>query len=506
MPEAAKLAADENDWIHSRGSTHSFLDALAEGVVVQDRKGLIVHGNDAALDLLGITRDQLLGRTSYDPGWGAVDEHRLPSQGDRHPASITLATGQPCTGVVMGISAPGRGRTWLTVNSRPLFDGDGALEGVVVSFMDITRQRAQERALLALNRASQALVRSTDEVRLLEDICSAVVDAGGYALAWVGVTGAAEHPDVAIVGGAGSTGYLYEGIVSASEVEESGLGPAGTALRSGTIQVANDLEHEPNFGRWRDRAREFGFEAMVSIPVTIGPGATAVLNIYSADHHAFDAAAVRVLAELAAALGFGITHLRSAALLSVALEGTIAAIAGMTETRDPYTAGHQEHVGALAAAIAARLGLDETAVDGVRLGGLVHDVGKIAVPAEILTRPGRLDPLEQEMVRRHAELGADILGRAQLPWPIAEVALQHHERLDGSGYPSGLVGDRICLPARIVAVADVVEAMAHHRPYRPAPGLGAALSEVRAGAGTTFDADVVDACIDAFNAGFTFDP
>jgi putative nucleotidyltransferase with HDIG domain len=161
-------------------------------------------------------------------------------------------------------------------------------------------------------------------------------------------------------------------------------------------------------------------------------------------------------------------------------------------------------VSALSAAIAERLALTPADVEGVRRGAQVHDVGKIGVAVEILSRPGRLDDLEFALIKRHCAVGADILRRADLPWPIAEIAEQHNERVDGSGYPDGLRAGQIILPARIVAVADVVEAMAHHRPYRPALGIDAALAEVREHAGVLFDTEVVDACLAEFEVGFTF--
>jgi HD-GYP domain-containing protein (c-di-GMP phosphodiesterase class II) len=127
------------------------------------------------------------------------------------------------------------------------------------------------------------------------------------------------------------------------------------------------------------------------------------------------------------------------------------------------------------------------------------------VPSEILTRPNRLSELEFEMIKRHSIVGSEILAKATLPWPVAEVALQHHERMDGSGYPSGLIGGQIILPARIVAVADVVEAMTHHRPYRPGLGHDRALTEITLGAGTLYDTEVVQACLAVFEEGFSFD-
>ena len=185
-------------------------------------------------------------------------------------------------------------------------------------------------------------------------------------------------------------------------------------------------------------------------------------------------------------------------------EGVIAALARTVEARDPYTAGHQQRVGELAAAMALEMGLGDERAEGLHVAGILHDVGKITVPAEILAKPGLLAPTEFDLIKGHAQAGYDILAAIRFPWPVAAVALQHHERQDGSGYPAGLAGEEILPEARILAVADVVEAMASHRPYRAALGLEAALAEVRAGAGTRFDADVVAACEGVFAEGFVF--
>ncbi len=185
------------------------------------------------------------------------------------------------------------------------------------------------------------------------------------------------------------------------------------------------------------------------------------------------------------------------------LVGTLDMIARVIELRDPYTAGHESRVGELAAAIGAEMGLDEARQRGLRIAGAVHDVGKISVPAEILTRPGKLSDAEYQLVKQHAQSGFDILKAVDFPWPVAEVARQHHERLDGSGYPNGLKGDAIILEARIIAVADVVESMAAHRPYRAGLGIDCALAEIERHAGTQFDPAVAAACLRLFrNQGY----
>ena len=191
-------------------------------------------------------------------------------------------------------------------------------------------------------------------------------------------------------------------------------------------------------------------------------------------------------------------------ILGQALEGTIHTVSMAVEVRDPYTAGHQRRVAELACAIAQAMGLDEERIHGVRMGALIHDIGKIGIPAEILSKPSRLSPVEFQIVREHAVMGFDILKDVAFPWPVADIAHQHHERIDGSGYPQGLKGEAILLEARIVGVADVVESMASHRPYRPALGLPAALDEIVSKRGVTFDTAVVDACLQVLEAGFEF--
>jgi response regulator RpfG family c-di-GMP phosphodiesterase len=184
--------------------------------------------------------------------------------------------------------------------------------------------------------------------------------------------------------------------------------------------------------------------------------------------------------------------------LRKAMQALIRAMAILVERRDPYTAGHQRKVARLARSLAEGLGLDRDRIDGVFLAGGIHDIGKISVPAEILSKPAGLTDLEFSLIRTHSEAGYDILKEIDFPWPIARIILQHHERLDGSGYPQGLSGEEILLEARIIAVADVVDAIASHRPYRPSLGLEQALEEISRNRGTLYDPPVVDTCLKLF--------
>lgn len=187
--------------------------------------------------------------------------------------------------------------------------------------------------------------------------------------------------------------------------------------------------------------------------------------------------------------------------MMTALEGTIEAMATLIEMKDPHTAGHQRRVGNLASSIGDRMQLSPDVITGLRLAGLIHDIGKVRVPAEILTNPNSLTEAEFNIIKAHPTTGYEILRDIDFPWPIAEAVHEHHERLDGSGYPRGISGQDIILEGRILAVADVVEAIASDRPYRPALGLDVALQEIEENQDSLYDADVVNACVALFREG-----
>jgi PAS domain S-box-containing protein len=202
-----------------------------------------------------------------------------------------------------------------------------------------------------------------------------------------------------------------------------------------------------------------------------------------------DAMASRALAVL---------NLQASEKLQESLEDSIDAIASAVETRDEYTSGHMKRVAELSFAIASELNLAEDIKHGIQLAASIHDIGKIAIPVQILVKPGKLTDIEYMLIQTHVQAGFDILKNIKFPWPIAEMVLQHHERMDGSGYPQGLKGDAILLGARIIAISDVIEAMSMNRPYRFVLGLTAALAEIKLGRNTLYDAQAVDACVRLF--------
>ena len=189
-----------------------------------------------------------------------------------------------------------------------------------------------------------------------------------------------------------------------------------------------------------------------------------------------------------------------------ALDTTIETMSKIVEAKDPYTAGHQRRVSQLAVAIAKELNLSQDKIEGIRIASLIHDIGKIGLPTEILSKPTKLSDIEFSLIKEHPQIGYDILKSVDFSYPVAKIALQHHEKLDGSGYPNHLKGDVILFEAKIICVADVVEAMSSHRPYRPALGIEKALEEISQNKGTLYDPEAVDTCLKLFKEkGFKFE-
>lgn len=279
-------------------------------------------------------------------------------------------------------------------------------------------------------------------------------------------------------------------------------GILGHVVRTKRTYVAPDVTKDPYF------VPGYKVEKTLSelcVPIKAGDQVIGLLDIQSREPNAFGEADVDAAEAISRWISVELEKAKLYAQLKRALENTAATLARVVEIRDPYTAGHQRRVAALSAAIAEEMGLPPERKEAVRLAALLHDLGKIAVPAEVLNKPGRLEELEMRFVRKHPWAGFEVLKDIPFPYPVADIVLQHHERLDGSGYPQGLKGEEIMLEARILAVADVVEAMCSHRPYRPPHRLEEVLAELERGKGRLYDPRVVEACFKLFREkGFRF--
>ena len=373
------------------------------------------------------------------------------------------------------------------------------------------RKQAEEKNLRlsrmyrTISRADKALVQAEDELELAHSMCQILVEEGHFLAAWVGYAEDGDNKPLRPVAAAGVGKELLENLNPTWADEEYGQGPAGTAIRTGQVVVCHDIHNSELCKYEQDMALQQGYFTVAAIPVQLDQHSSAILVVYGAQANELSTDIVSLLTELAGDLAFGISNLRSRIdrisileKLEHNLDRAVTAIAATVEMRDPYTAGHQRRVAKLAAAIATEMGLPAHQIEGIHMAGVLHDIGKIHVPAEILANPGALTEAEFAILKTHPQTGWEILKGIDFPWPIAEIIYQHHEKLDGSGYPRGLKGDQILLEARILTVADVVEAMISHRPYRAGFGIFTALQEISHNKGKLYDTAAVEACLRVF--------
>ena len=368
---------------------------------------------------------------------------------------------------------------------------------------ELVGRRQAEQAHRFVVASNHALIHGEDQESLLLEVCDVAVGIAGYQCAWIGTV---DYQDITSLTLLSSTGDYPELV---RWIREHGLpadSPGGRAVRSRTPVFIGDLS-APGLPEVAALATSMGLRSLAVLPLNgFQDQVVGVLFVYSDKSDAFDAREQELMAALAEDLSFGLRHLTSERLRTesereLLISGerldrltlqVVEAMGRIVELRDPYTQGHEYGVAALSVAIGTEMGLSEDVLQGLRVAGLLHDIGKMAIPSEILVKPGRLTEVEMTLVQSHVRFSYDMLKGIDFPWPVADAVLQHHERADGSGYPNRLSGDAIMLESRVLAVADVLEAMSGHRPYRPAMGLEAALQEL-VGHSEAYDRDVLAA-------------
>jgi HD-GYP domain-containing protein (c-di-GMP phosphodiesterase class II) len=495
--ERNKIEQAHREWLTA-------LDAVNNPMFLHDQQFRILRCNKAYQQCAGMPFQEIIGQPYYAvfPKSGAPFPYCLGSMEKAEKTEVTV------------------GNAIYHSSAFAIHDEEGIYLYSVHLLEDITeRSRAKtslehaNRALSTLTAVNSNLVHASNEGELLQAICDAIVQQHGYRMAWVGYIQHDDAKSIKVMARAGhDDGYLDAAQISWAE-NERGMSPSGRAVRCGITQLCQDIANDPLFQPWREAAIKRGYAGNISLALKNENGEVfGILTMYAEEAQAFTADEISLLEEMADNLAFGvhtihIRHERDLALVKIqeqlvqlqdSLKDTMQAIARIVEMRDPYTAGHQVRVAELAGAIATQMGLPDEQVHAIQLTGTVHDLGKIQIPAEILSKPGKITDLEYGLIKIHAQAGYDILKDIHFPWPIAQMVLQHHERMDGSGYPQGLKGNQIILGARILSVADVVEAMSSHRPYRVGLGVGTALAEISAQRGSHFDPRVVDACLALF--------
>jgi len=445
--------AIERKWVEETlRETNLFLQNILESsdaisIVYTDCEGTILYWNTGAENIFGYTAEEVIGRHTADILY--PQDAAETKQSIEEVKSFIFSEKQGTSCEVREITKDGR-TLWINLHVTPRFDDHGQVIGILGIGQDITERKRAEGKL-----RGQALI--------FENIRDGIImtDLQGNIMSW---NPAAER----------MFGYYQD------EVFQKTIEVLTTKIVKGKLCD----------GRWTgeiDFIRKDGTDGVCE--TTVIPLRDENDNITAVFGVAHD---ITERKQAEKELQQSYDRLRET------LISTVNALASTVEMRDPYTAGHQRRVTLLACAIAEEMGLTNDQFDGLRMAGLIHDLGKLNVPAEVLSKPGRINDIEFSIIRFHPQICHDIIKTIELPWPVATIVLQHHERLDGSGYPQGLKDGEIMLEARILAVADVVEAMASHRPYRPALGIKYALEEITEHRGTLYDPEVIDACVKLF--------
>jgi PAS domain S-box-containing protein len=441
------------------------VEFLPDATLVIDKEGKVIAWNRAIEIMTGVKAGEMLGKGDY--------EYALPFHGKRRPILIDLAihpepeieksyTNIERKGDILFGEAytPGLigGKTHLSATASVLRNAKGEIIAAIECIRDNTGRRqaqeelrqAEERYRSIFENAQEGIYRSTPGGRIIM-----------------------ANPAMAKIFGYASPEELMSGITDVAR--QLYVDPEERA------KIRQILEEQGFVKNYETQLyRKDGSIIWVSMTMRAVRDEKGQLLYYEG-------------------MDEDITNRKeSADRMRKALGATVQAIAVTVETRDPYTAGHQRRVADLARAMATEMNLPADQIDGIRMVAIIHDLGKLSVPAEILSKPTKLTALEFSLIKTHAQSGYDILKDIDFPWPIARIVLEHHERMNGSGYPNGLTGDNMLLESQILAVADVVESMASHRPYRPSLGIEAALEEIEKNRGTLYDTGAVDACLRVF--------
>lgn len=512
----------------------TILEDMKDSYFETDIAGNFTFVNDSTCLNVGYSRAELLGMTYHS----IVATEDVDSANQAY--SRVHQTGEPIRDLNLRfVNKRGAIRFWEN-SVFPLRNDEGEFTGFRVVGHDITeririeRQREMSLAIMSL------LTRSGDKTELIGNILKYIKDFSDCEAVGIRLQQGDDYPY-----------YVHNGFVPGHiEVEnklcalnENGeimrdpqgnpvleymcgniirgrfdptkpfFTEGGSCWTNSTTELLASTTDDDRLGCTRNRCHSEGYESVALIPLKGEDGNIGLLQLNDSRRNRFTVDLIEYYEGIAQSIGIVMARQNarerlehSTRRLQQSLMDTVSGIATIVEMRDPYTAGHQIRVAKLACALAAEMGLSAEIIANIQTGGTLHDIGKMHVPAEILSKPGKLSEIEFMMIKNHPQIGYDIVKKIDFPCAVAQMAIQHHERIDGSGYPGGLKGDDIILEAKILAVADVIEAMASHRPYRPALGIDKALEEITTNKGKLYDADVVDACLRLFKEkGFKFE-
>jgi len=486
------------------------MDSIDDAIMLHDANHLIVRVNRAYKELSNALKfKDVIGKPYYmvfpkldAPLSGCT---KAIETNHEHMEEFTLANGRI-----------------FQSRAYPVLNKEGAYAYSIHIFEDVSEKKEKQQKIEELNKTlelirkcNETLVRAESQKTLIKDICDEITSNESYSYAALFLK---LHGSIKCIYYSFPKFHMH-GIYDIDFSNEKYKScPIVVSVESQKTIIIDDMKNDT---LWIEKllqhkelcpAQPFNMEGSMLCQYLELNDIEGIFAVYSKKKAIFDDSKAALFKELADDMAYGIHHHRigeklkettvlqnsSLRLLKESFRGTVEAVSKMTEMRDPYTAGHQHRVAKLSVAIAKELGLAQETIEAVELAAMVHDIGKIQIPSEILTKPTKLSDLEYGIIKNHPQAGYEILSDIKFSYPIAKIILQHHERLDGSGYPNRIKGDEILLEAKIISVADVVEAMASHRPYRASLGVDLALEEIRKNKGTWYETSIVEACIKLF--------
>jgi len=501
--------------VYEQSLLHALMDNIPDFIYFKDEKNRFVRVNKTSAEDRGVTPEDFIGKTDFDI-FTEEAAKKCFADDDR-----VMKTGKPLINSIEKITYLNGMERWFSATKVPRYDEKGKIIGTIGITRDITeRKQAEERikhlnlVLRAIRNINQLIFEEKDRERLLKGVCNSLAETRGY-----------NHTQIVLLDEEGKI----------DTYTEAGLGkdflPLVKLLKKGeTIPCGRLALKQRDVVIIKDPASTCPDCPLVQVCSARGSAMTVrlenkgkIYGIMSVSIPAYfitDKEEQALFKEVTGDIALGLysiemgkkldkqTHdlQQSYQRIKRAMDATVETMSKILEAKDPYTAGHQQQVSQLTTAIAKELNLSQDKIEGIRIASLIHDIGKIGLPTEILSKPSKLTDIEFSLIKEHSQIGYDILKSIDFSYPVANIVLQHHERLNGSGYPNHLKGDQIFLEARIIGVADVVEAMSSHRPYRPALGIDKALEEISKNKGILYDPEVVDACLKLFKEkGFKFE-
>lgn len=479
------------------------LNTSPVGITFVNKEGKITYANKLAEEILGLSKNEIKERHYNDPRWKIADLEGNPFPEEQLPFNLVRKHHKSFYRIKHAIKWPDGRMVYLSINASPILDEKGTFQGVVSSLADITEQKIKEKEremLLYLEREQSSLIAMEQEMTLNliseKDFYSKLNQALEFVSKIIPHDGAdialLERDNLRVIAINGYKDNSCRNIAQNLRQDLNKFSIEKETVTSKKPIIVFDTHKDP---RWTIIKGLEWIRSFIKIPFTFEGIVLGTLGIVSEKPHAFNRESIKKIESFVHGIAIAIHNYQNYSKLQKTRDDIILAMTRIVETRDPYTAGHQEGVARITTNIARKIGLNNDIIETIRIASLVHDIGKISIPSEILNKPSRLNEIEYDLVKNHPKLGYEILKDISFTYPIADIVYQHHEKIDGSGYPRGLRGEEIMIEARIICVADVYEAMTSHRPYRPALGTEAAEEELQKNRDILYDAEVVDVCL-----------